>query len=102
MDYRITETDKAVHVALSGRLDFSCNPVFERLLDEIGTLRNRRVVFDLSLVMHVDSIGLGLLHIARDDLASANSTLVLASPRSSVTRMLDLTDALAHFEIESA
>lgn len=101
MDFRIIEGDDIVRVSLTGRLDFACNPVFERLLDEIAPLRNRQIIFDLSMVMHVDSIGLGLLHVAREDLASANSTLTLASPGPSVARMLHLTDAAACFDIQS-
>ncbi|MFD2233637.1 STAS domain-containing protein [Phaeospirillum tilakii] len=99
MDYRFSEQGGVTHVALAGQLNFAANEDFQAIVERVTKLRGAKVVFDLSGLSHIDSVGLGLLYIAHEELASVNSKLVLQHPRDTVLRMLQLTEADETFEI---
>lgn len=83
---------------LEGQLDFSANDSFEHLLDGLKVDKPQRLVFDLTGLTSIDSVGLGLLYIASEDLAGV--PVVLRHPQGYVARLLDLTDAKKMFQIE--
>lgn len=99
MDYRLSETGGVVTVALAGSLNFAVNENFQSLLAKAVAAKPRRVVFDLSGLKAIDSVGLGLLYIAQEDLSAIGAKLALASPREAVARLLELTEADKTFEI---
>lgn len=99
MQFRLVEEGDAVRAILDGQLNFASNEDFHRLLQSVAPMRKRRVVFDLAGVTHIDSVGLGLFYIAREDLSAAGATLALKSPRDNVSRLLELTEANQMFEI---
>ncbi|HLN24253.1 MAG TPA: STAS domain-containing protein [Patescibacteria group bacterium] len=99
MKYNITNNNGAVQVGLEGSLNFAANEEFHVLLDSVVKLAPRSVVFNLSSLSGIDSVGLGLLYIAQEDLAVINAKLSLASPREGVSRLLELTEANKTFEI---
>lgn len=99
MQYKIREEGATVHVSLDGQLNFAANEDFQSLLIKLTSAKNRQVVFDMSGLSHIDSVGLGLLYIAREDLTDAGSSICLAHPRETVFRMLELTEAQKTFEI---
>ena len=99
MKYQIADVGGEVRVALDGQLNFAANEEFEGLLTALLNYRNRCVVFDMSQLTAVDSVGLGLLYIARDDLETVGSRLCLAAPRGNTLRLLELTEAEKIFEI---
>lgn len=92
-------TQEIIH--LEGQLNFSANEFFEDLVQKLVSRGRKKIVFELSKVTHIDSVGLGLLFIAREDLNAASSTLSLKSPQGMVSRLLELTDAHKSFEIEN-
>jgi anti-anti-sigma factor len=100
MQFRLRDDGAAVHVALEGQLNFAANEDFQSLLSQLGAMKNKKVVFDMTGLSHIDSVGLGLLYIAREDMSDAGSTIVLANPRDNVLRMLQLTEAHKTFEIQ--
>jgi anti-anti-sigma regulatory factor len=51
-------------------------------------------------VTRIDSVGLGLLYIAREEVANAGSKIRLKSPQSGIVKMLELTEADADFDIQ--
>lgn len=99
MNYRITENGGVTRIALEGSLNFAANEEFQRLLQTLLAARPGQVVFDLSGLGGIDSVGLGLLYIAQEDLSAQGGRLVLASPRANVARLLDLTEAQQTFTI---
>ena len=101
----IKEARKNLHIALypiirprGGDFLFS-QEEFQIMLEELVGRKTRRVVFDLSSLNHIDSVGLGLLYIAQEDLAGQGAKLSLASPQDAVYRLLELTEANKTFEI---
>lgn len=100
MRYRIEDTGTDLVVHLEGQLNFGADRVFQDLLAELAEHHgHRRVRLDLSELSHIDSVGLGLLYIAREDLDAVGIRLCLSHPRANVLRMLDLTEASETFEI---
>ena len=99
MKYKVQELDNKINVLLDGQLNFSCNDDFRTLLSTIGQSKLRQAVFNMSNLTGIDSVGLGLLYIAQEDLSALGIKLSLSSPRGSVTRLLELTDAGKMFEI---
>lgn len=97
--YRLIEDGDGLIVALEGRLDFAAERQFLELLADLIGLRKQRILFDLSGLSHIDSVGLGLLYIAREDLGNVNSALALLRPRETVLRMLELTETTKIFAI---
>ncbi|MGE5505096.1 MAG: STAS domain-containing protein [Actinomycetota bacterium] len=99
MNYKITQSADTVTVALDGKLNFASNEAFHTILDKVAGAKVGRVVFDLSSLASIDSVGLGLLFIANEDLGAEGARLCLKSPNGAVARLLELTDAGRTFEI---
>lgn len=99
MQFRVKEEGGTVQVALEGQLNFAANEDFQALLTQLGGFKNKTVIFEMAGLTHIDSVGLGLLYIAREDLSEVGATITLAHPRDNVFRMLELTEAQKTFEI---
>jgi len=97
--YRLVDEGDGLTVALEGRLDFAAERQFQELLADLVVSHKRRILFDLSGLSHIDSVGLGLLYIAREDLGNVNIALALLRPRETVLRMLELTETTKIFAI---
>ncbi|WP_096703490.1 STAS domain-containing protein [Magnetospirillum sp. 15-1] len=100
MQFRVKDEGTSVHVSLEGQLNFAANEDFQSLLSQLSSFKNRKVTFEMSGLSHIDSVGLGLLYIAREDLAEGGSSISLVNPRDNVFRMLELTEAHKTFEIK--
>ncbi|MBI3446019.1 MAG: STAS domain-containing protein [Magnetospirillum sp.] len=100
MLYRMANDGQAVTVALEGQLNFAANEEFSTLLGELSDVEKGRVIFDLSSLSHMDSVGLGLLYIAKEELDTHGTAMCLAKPRSAVLRLLELTEADKTFNIK--
>jgi len=99
MDFEIITLAGGLRVALRGRLTFTENESFRRMLAALAALPGGGVVeFDLSEVSFVDSAGLGLLLHARDSWHGRAGRVTLRGAAGQVARMLTLArfDALFH------
>lgn len=91
MDYRINHNDKAADVVFSGDITFSENVSFRQLLKDISELDIDSCVFDLSGVDMVDSAGLGMFLIAREQAETSGWKLSVTGAQGHVASMLKLT-----------
>jgi HptB-dependent secretion and biofilm anti anti-sigma factor len=98
MEYKVQNDGSTALVTLEGQLDFSANDTFEKLLDALKSNPPSTLVFDLTALSTIDSVGLGLLYIASEDLSGV--PVILRNPQGYVARLLDLTDAAKMFQIE--
>ncbi|MBR9970935.1 STAS domain-containing protein [Magnetospirillum sulfuroxidans] len=98
MQYKVQNDGSTALVTLEGQLDFSANDTFEKLLDGLKSAPPSKLIFDLSALSTIDSVGLGLLYIASEDLEGV--PVVLRNPQGYVARLLELTDAAKMFQIE--
>ncbi|HYD97959.1 MAG TPA: STAS domain-containing protein [Alphaproteobacteria bacterium] len=88
MDYAIEAGGEETVVRLSGRLTFNDHAQFRALIRAMIGHPARRQVIDLERLEFVDSAGLGMLLIAREEMANIESTLVLRHPQGQVKRVL--------------
>lgn len=93
MKYVITGDAGCLTVRIDGVLNFSVNEDFQNLLRELLARKPAQVVFDFANVPSVDSVGLGLLYIAHEDLSGLGSKCSIINPQQSVIRLLQLTQA---------
>lgn len=98
MKFQYDEDSTGICVRLSGDLNFSANAEFRTILDKLVTVRGRRITFDLADVGRIDSVGLGLLYIAKEEVAGVGR-ICLKSPQSGIMKMLALTEADGDFDI---
>ena len=101
MNYQVAEDASGFCVKISGELNFSASTEFKSIIDKLTTAKGRPVTFDLAGVSRIDSVGLGLLYIAKEELAGAGGKIRLKAPQSGVLKMLRLTDADADFDVQS-
>jgi anti-anti-sigma factor len=99
MSFDVSKQGDKITVRFDGTLNFTSNEGFRAALDQVGKLGGREVVFDLANLAHIDSVGLGLLYIAKEDFEGLGLSLSLASPKGNVQRLLQLTDASQTFNI---
>jgi anti-anti-sigma factor len=89
-DVTIAATEGIVKVAVLGDLDCASAPRLRRVLDGL-TDDPRDVVVNLGSTEFVDCAGIGVLAVAHDRRRQLGGELVLESPSSAASRVLDLT-----------
>ncbi|SEH43308.1 STAS domain-containing protein [Magnetospirillum fulvum] len=99
MKITVDEKKGGTNVLLDGVLDFSASAEFKKLVQRLSSSRDKALSFDLARVSRIDSVGLGLLHIAREELSDECRRVRLLSPQGGVLRMLELTEACNDFDI---
>lgn len=88
MDYGIESKPQESVVRMRGRLTFNDHAKLRGLIREMLALPENRLVLELSTLDFVDSAGIGMLLIAREELDNAGKTLVLRSAQGQVKRVL--------------
>jgi anti-anti-sigma factor len=73
-------------------IDLSTSDSFAQLLD--GVDRTRPLIVDCSQVRFIDSSGLRVLVVARQDRVQAGGSLTVANPPESMLRLLEITGLL--------
>lgn len=99
MQFSVAKNGQALTVALQGDLKFTDSRTFASLLRDLGEVAGTRIVFDLSAISHIDSIGLGLLYMAQEKLDGVGASMSLARPQDGVLRLLKQIEAEAAFQI---
>jgi anti-anti-sigma factor len=87
-------------VRVVGELDAAAAPILRRALTGvIGENAHRRIVVDLARMGFIDSTGLGVLVGALKRARDSGGDLLLASPTSMTTKVLDITGMCRVFEV---
>ncbi|MDO8605363.1 MAG: STAS domain-containing protein [Phaeospirillum sp.] len=100
MNIAIQHQNDILTVTLDGGLDYTVSAQMENLITDLNNIKAAKVVFDLAKVPRVDSVGLGMLHLAKDTVLEAGTRLVLRGASGSVLRLFELTDSARSFDIE--
>jgi anti-anti-sigma factor len=82
--------DHTVRIELAGRFTFTDHAEFETLVATLGTYAHKEVQLGLSGLDFMDSAGLSMLLIVRDELERLGATLSLHSPQGKVDQLLRL------------
>ncbi|PWC38252.1 STAS domain-containing protein [Azospirillum sp. TSO22-1] len=88
MDYGIDVKEQEAVVQLKGRLTFNDHAKLRALIREMLQNKAKRQVLDLSALEFVDSAGIGMLLIAREEMANVDKQLVLRAATGQVKRVL--------------
>lgn len=88
MEYGSEQRDQDEVIRLRGRLTFNDHAKLRALIGEMKQNKARRQTLDLSSLEFVDSAGIGMLLIAREEMAAADKTLVLRGAVGQVKRVL--------------
>ncbi|WP_262695467.1 STAS domain-containing protein [Kordiimonas aquimaris] len=91
MEYRIEKNDTDIRVLFSGGITFSENVSFRQVLKELSENDVSTCVFDLEGVDMVDSAGLGMFLIAKEQADTAGWKLSVTGAQGHVASMLKLT-----------
>jgi anti-anti-sigma factor len=89
MKFEFQQND--AHVTISGEFTFTDHIAFREVADRLFQAKDRTIVVELSQLQFIDSAGLGMLLIARDEAGKASRTLVLSQPQGQVKRMFAVT-----------
>ena len=100
MNYSSKIVDDSNEISLSGRFTFSDHGTFRTMIGEMEDSGSRRHVIDLSQIEFIDSAGLGMLLLARDEGKRKNLDVSLRRPQGQVKRMLEVARFDTMFNIE--
>lgn len=100
MQFTITESGDSTEVNLSGELAFSDHEDFRAMVKDATGRSGKTCVMNLGGLDTIDSAGLGMLMIIRDEAESKGKDVVLRGAKGMVRKMLDIADLGAVFTIE--
>jgi len=101
VNYQIDVKDKILEAKLSEKITFSDLDGFREMISCMVENRSDHNVMDLTDVEFIDSAGLGMLLLARDEISKISSRLTLKSPQGQVQRMFDVARFEQMFDIVS-
>jgi anti-anti-sigma factor len=78
-------------VAFGGDFTFTDHVAFREAADRLFKTANQPLVIDLTGLEFIDSAGLGMLLIAREEASKAGRSLALHHPQGQVARMFAVT-----------
>ena len=99
MLFQFDEDD--TRVCISGEFTFSDHTAFKAIATRLFERKGRPIVIDLAKLEFIDSAGLGMLLIVRDEADKAGRRLVLRAPCGQVKRMFDVTKFDTLFTVEA-
>ena len=98
---KIQFQDNGARGSFSGEFTFDDHAAFRDVAGRLLQTKDETVIINLSQLQFIDSAGLGMLLIARDEVGKSNRKLVLAQPQGQVKRMFAVTKFDQLFTIEA-
>lgn len=99
MMFEFTGEDSTV--AMTGDFTFTDHAMFLGIMQRLFNTRDVPIVLDLSGLEFIDSAGLGMLLIARDEAAKGGRKLTLRGPKGQIKRMFAVTRFDTLFTIQA-
>lgn len=96
------DTDGGFAISLSGRFTFNDHDEFDALLSAVAASANKTLAIDLRGLEFMDSAGLSMLLIAREEAERHDTKLILLSPTGRVSHLLRLAAVDTLVEIREA
>jgi|SRR4051795_10480736 anti-anti-sigma factor len=100
MDYRIEQDDAEARVFLSGRLTFNDHGKVRTMIQEMVQSRCARQILEISGLEFVDSSGLGMILVAREEVTQHQKKLSLRGAKGQVKRVLTVAQLGKVIDIE--
>lgn len=99
MIYKTTNDTEKLTIELKGNLTFSDYATFNQILDLIKKNKGKKCVFDLQALVNIDSAGLGMLILCKEQLADSSQNISITNAKGHVGKMLQLGKFNEIFEI---
>jgi anti-anti-sigma factor len=99
MQVQFQENDARVNI--SGEFTFTDHAAFRDVACRLFQAKGDTIVIDLSQLQFIDSAGLGMLLLARDEASKSTRKLVLSRPQGQVRRMFTVTKFDELFTIQA-
>lgn len=99
MEYQIDITDDIFEAKLSEKITFSDLDGFREMVKRMMESSSNSKIVNLSDVEFIDSAGLGMLLLARDEISKTSSQLTLKAPQGQVLRMFNVARFDQMFDI---
>jgi anti-anti-sigma factor len=99
MDFQI-DSQKA-NAKILGDFTFSDHAAFKQMVNDLFEGKSPSITLDLSQVTFIDSAGLGMLLLVREEAEKSHRKLVLQSPTGQVKRMFGVAKFDTLFTIAS-
>lgn len=100
MNYKTKHENDTTTVELNGRFTFGDHSSFRKLIDEIRANETKTHILDLSGVDFIDSAGLVMLLLARDEGEKSRATVIIRGATGQVKRMLEVARFDTLFTLE--
>ena len=98
MQYNFTENDATVEI--KGELTFVDHSLFRAMATRLLQAKAQAPVIDLSHLDFIDSAGLGMLLLVRDEAKRSNRKVVLRHPTGQVKRIFDISKFERLFSVQ--
>ncbi len=99
MEYQIDITKDIFKAKLSEKITFSDLDGFREMVKRMVESNSDSNIVDLADVEFIDSAGLGMLLLARDEISKVSSNLTLKAPQGQVLRMFNVARFDQMFDI---
>ena len=100
MNYKTEFANGTTTVEVTGRFTFGDHSSFRKLIEEVQGHDSSTLVMDVAGVNFIDSAGLGMLLLARDESEKTNTTVILRGAQGQVKRMLEVARFDTLFRLE--
>tara|TARA_E500000318_G_C3501545_1_gene188548 strand:+ start:582 stop:887 length:306 start_codon:yes stop_codon:yes gene_type:complete len=100
LNYKTEFANGTATVELSGRFTFGDHSSFRKLIEEMRTHQAETHVLDVAAIEFIDSAGLGMLLLARDEGEKSNTAVILKGAQGQVKRMLEVARFDTLFKLE--
>ncbi|NBO17628.1 MAG: anti-sigma factor antagonist [Proteobacteria bacterium] len=87
MEYVINQQDSTRRIVMSGQFTFSDNQKFKQVLALLDDSQMKALVVDFTEVDFIDSAGLGMLLLLRDECQARNIAISIAAAKGQVEKI---------------
>lgn len=87
MEYRSHITDRNMQIVMQGQFTFSDNIAFREILNEFDSKAIKHLSINFSEVDFIDSAGLGMLLLLRDECEQKEATISLEAATGQVEKI---------------
>ena len=101
MQYDVLKTSDTTTIGLKGRMCFSDHALFREIIEAFDQPAGDHMILDMGGLEFLDSSGLGMLLIARDEAKKRQLELVIQKVPASVRRVMDMARFDRHFTIRA-
>ena len=99
MDFDLKTDQQEQQLSIRGRFTFADYQKFRELIEKLLDAESKRYTIDLRELEFIDSAGLGMLLLARDEAQRKQRGIALRRPSGQVRRVIDVARFDTLFEI---